>query len=68
MSDAEFSRQCLELGGKITDMFFGYPKAVAVCTLPGVLAAVMRALDLPREMVIQMLDSALADIDRAQHG
>jgi len=60
-----FVRQCEELGGKLNATLCGYPKPVAICVLPGVLAAVMRTFDLPREMVISMLDSALEDIDNA---
>jgi len=63
VNEDEFSRQCQEVGEKITDVLFGAPKAVAVCVLPAVLAAVMRTLDIPRETIIAMLDSALEDID-----
>jgi len=59
----EFVRQCGELGNKLTEALFAYPKPVSVCVLPGVLAAVMRTFNLPRDMVIRMLDSALEDID-----
>lgn len=63
MSDEEvFVRQCSEAAEKITALLFSYPKPVATCVLPGVLAAVMKTLAMPREMVIAMLDSALEDI------
>lgn len=59
---AEFVRQCAELGNKITEMLFGYPKPVAICVLPGVLAAVAKTFDIPRDVFVAMLDSALEDI------
>ncbi len=63
MTDAEkFSGQCAELGGKVTDLLFSYPKPVAVCVLPGVMAAVVMTLGIPREIFIAMLDSALEDM------
>lgn len=59
-----FVRQCEEAGEKLTAVLFAYPKPVAICVLPGVLAAVMKTFDMPRETVIAMLDSALDDIAR----
>ena len=63
VNDDQFAQQCQEIGEKITDVLFEAPKPVAVCVLPAVLAAVMRTLDIPRETIIAMLDSALEDID-----
>lgn len=58
----EFVRQCAELGDKLTKALFGYPKAVAVCVLPGLMAAVATTLEIRRETLIEMLDSALRDM------
>lgn len=58
----QFVRQCEEAGEKITSILFSYPKAVAVCVLPGVLASVMKVFSLPREMVVAMIDSAIEDL------
>jgi hypothetical protein len=44
------------------DLLFSYPRPVAICVLPGILAAVMGAMELPRDVVVAMLDSALDDI------
>lgn len=63
MSDDIFSRQCAELGEKIVDLMFGYPKPVVACVLPGVLASISTVLEIPRETIIQMLDSALEDMN-----
>lgn len=57
-----FARQCTEAGEKIITTLFSYPKPVVVCLLPGVLAAVMMTLELPRETIISMLDSALENM------
>ncbi len=51
-----------KLGSKITAMMFDYPKPVAVCVLSGVMAAVSVALGVPRDLLIQMLESALEAI------
>lgn len=56
------TRQCDEAGKKILATLFTYPKDVAACVLPGVLATVMRVLSIPRETVVAMLDAALEDI------
>lgn len=61
-----FVKQCAEAGERLTNVLFSYPKPVAVCVLPGVLASVMRTLGLPREMIVAMLDSALEDIDNGE--
>lgn len=58
----EFARQCDELGYKITGAMFGYSKEVAICTLPAVLAAAVKALGVPRDTMVEMLDTALEDI------
>lgn len=57
-----FARQCEEVGEKITSLLFSYPKPVAVCVLPGILAAVMMTCAIPRETILAMLDSALEDM------
>ena len=57
-----FVRQCNEAGEKITSVLFSFPKPVAVCVLPGLLAAVMQVFNIPRETIVAMLDSALEDI------
>jgi hypothetical protein len=57
-----FMRQCGEAGEKITSVLFSFPKPVAICVLPGVLASVMQVFSIPRETIIAMLDSALEDI------
>lgn len=62
-SAEDFSRACKELGNRLLDALFAAPKPVALCVLPGVLAAVMHTFDIPRETVIAMLDSALEDIN-----
>lgn len=62
-SAEDFSRACEELGGLLVEVLFGASKSVAVCVLPGVLAAVMHVFNIPRETMIAMLDSALEDID-----
>lgn len=62
-SAEDFNRACEELGGRLVEVLFAAPKPVAICVLPGVLAAVMRTFDIPRETVIAMLDSALEDIN-----
>lgn len=62
-SDEDFIRACKDLSGRLIDVFFAAPKPVALCVLPGVLAAVMRTFNIPRETVIAMLDSALEDIN-----
>lgn len=64
--EAEFARQCEEAGEKINALLFTYPKPVAICVLPGVMAAVMKVFGVPREAVIAMLDSALKDIGDAK--
>jgi hypothetical protein len=61
-AEKEFSRQCHELGMKIHKTFLGYDKAVVICTLPGVLAAVSKLLGIPRDSVVAMLDSTLEDM------
>jgi hypothetical protein len=58
-----FTSQCDECGKKIIAVLFSYPKPVAICVLPGVLASVMRTFSMPREMILEMLDSAVEDID-----
>jgi hypothetical protein len=58
----EFSRQCEEAAKRITELLFSYPKPVAFCVLPGVLASVMTVFNMPRDTVIAMLDSALEDM------
>ena len=60
--EAEFVQQCDEAAEKVVTLLFSYPKPVAVCVLPGILAAVMTTLSLPRETIISMLDSALDDM------
>ncbi len=62
MPDEKFEEQCHELGGKITEALFAYPKAVAICVLPGVMAAVAATFEIPRATFIAMMDSALEDI------
>lgn len=61
-AEATFIRQCGEAGERITDLLFSYPKPVAICVLPGILASIMETFDLPRDMIVAMLDSALEDI------
>ena len=63
--EKEFSNQCKELGNKIIDLLFAGNKSVAICVLPAVLASTMTAFNLPRELVISMLDSALENIQEA---
>jgi len=63
MEPGEFTRQCDELAHKITEAMFSYRKEVAICTLPGVLAAVIKTLNVPRDTVVAMLDSALEDVN-----
>jgi hypothetical protein len=58
-----FVRLCQSAGDIITETLMACPKPVAVCVLPGVLAAVMRTFEIPRETLIAMLDAALEDID-----
>jgi hypothetical protein len=55
-------KQCAELAEKLTNMLFGYPKHVAVCVMPAVMAAVAKTLGMPRETVIAMFDSAMEDM------
>jgi hypothetical protein len=62
MTDDEFTEQCNALGHKLTETLFGAPKAVAICTMPGVMAAVAKTFGIPRETVIAMFDSALEDM------
>jgi hypothetical protein len=64
--DELFVRQCAEAGERLTELLFSYPKPVAVCVLPGVLASVLRTLGLPRDVAVAMLDSALEDIDNGR--
>lgn len=64
--EATFVRQCGEAGERITNLLFSYPKAVAICVLPGVLASVMKTFELPRDMIVAMLDSALEDIENGE--
>jgi len=61
-AEEAFVRQCAVISERIVDLLFSYPKPVAVCVLPGVLASVMQVFSLPRETIIAMLDSALEDI------
>lgn len=58
----DFARMCDELANKITTVVFAYPKPVAACVLPGVVAAVAKTLDIPRDTVVAMLDSAFEDM------
>lgn len=64
--ESTFVRQCEEAGGRITDVLFSYPKPVAICVLPGVLASVMKTFELPRAMIVAMLDGALEDIENGE--
>lgn len=57
-----FTRHCDEAGQKILATLFTYPKDVAACVLPAVLATVMHLLSIPRETVVAVLDAALEDI------
>jgi hypothetical protein len=58
-----FVRLCNSASDIIIETLFACPKPVAICVLPGVLAAVMRTFGVPRETLIAMLDAALEDID-----
>lgn len=58
-----FAYQCNALGSKLTEMCRGVPRAVVVCTLPGVMAAVAKTFGIPRDTVIEMFDSALGDME-----
>lgn len=60
--DALFVQQCQELSEKIVNLLVDYPKAVAICAVPGLMASMAKVYNLPRAMVIAMLDSALEDI------
>ena len=62
--EKEFSSQCKELGNKIIDLLLTADKSVAICILPAILASTMKTFNLPRELGIAMLDSALEDIER----
>jgi hypothetical protein len=65
VTDDDFVKQCEELGRKITDLLFSYPKPVLVVVLPGMMASVAKALDIPRDKVVAMFDAALEDIGEA---
>ena len=62
LDEEQFAQQCTEAGEKIMSLLFTYPKIVAVCVLPGVLASVMRVFGLPREAIVALLDGALEDM------
>jgi len=66
--EKEFSNQCEELGHKIIDLLLTAEKSVAICVLPAVLASTMMAFNLPRELIISILDSALEDIQQQVGG
>lgn len=59
----EFVQQCEEAGDKVLALVLSYPKAVALCVLPAALASVMKVFNIPREVIIAMLDGAMEDID-----
>ncbi len=65
-TEEEFVQQCAALGNKLTETLFGAPKAVAVCALPGVMAAVAKTFAIPRETIIAMFDAALEDMRDAK--
>ena len=60
--DKVFVKQCDELAGRVTEILFSYPKAVGLCVLPGLMAAVAGTFKIPRDTLVAMLDSALEDI------
>ena len=61
--DEQFERECAELANKIVETIVGYQKAVAICVVPGVVAAIARTFGIPREAMISIMDSAMEDID-----
>jgi uncharacterized protein Yka (UPF0111/DUF47 family) len=51
------SRKLSELSDKLIDAIIGVPDGVAICALPGIVAAVAKASGISRELVISMIDS-----------
>ena len=60
--EREFLRECSELGEKLIEITFLYPKRVGICVIPAVMASIITALGIPRDTIVSVLDSALEDL------
>jgi hypothetical protein len=62
--EAEFARQCQLAADAVFETLFSFPKPIPATVMPGILAAVIRTLGIPRDTAVRMLDAALEDIDK----
>lgn len=68
LSADDFEQMCTELSSKLVNTLFGYPKPVAVCVIPGVMAAIAKTFEIPRSAFIAMFDSAMEDMAEEADG
>ncbi len=64
MNENEFEEKCGELSKRIVDILSNSDKKVIICVLPGVTAAISKVFDIPRDVIVQMIDSALEDMNK----
>lgn len=63
MTDEEkFEKDCTETAEQVVNILLGKSKLVAICVMPAVLATIIKTFEVPRDMAIRMMDSALEDI------
>lgn len=57
-----FEKECTALANTLTVRLYGAPKAVAICVLPAVMAAVAKTFGVPPKFFISAFLSALEDM------